>query len=266
MELRDAATGEVVQAFHGQTKAVCALAWSPDGRRLASSASYDNAVKVWDVATGQEVFSLHGSPYYVAALTWSPDGKRLAGMSPNGTVTVWDGSVRGIWDPSLALAYNELAWFLGAGPDPQFRDPLRAVELARRAVERAPQHQVPNYWNTLGVAHYRAGEWRASIQALEKSLELQTLNLEALKMVAGHVPQVQNQQPGTSFDFFFLAMAHWQLSDKDKAREWYQKGVQWMDKNAPRDEELRRFRAEAEDLLCIKDAPVPNKEVPAPKD
>ena len=54
---------------------------------------------------------------------------------------------------------------------------------------------------------------------------------------------------GNSFDFFFLAMAHWQLGEKEQARQWNDKAVAWMDKNTPKDEELLRFRAEAEALL-----------------
>ena len=58
---------------------------------------------------------------------------------------------------------------------------------------------------------------------------------------------------GDSFDWFFLAMSHWQLGQKDKAREWYDRAAQWMDKNQPTDEELRRFRAEAAELLELKE-------------
>jgi hypothetical protein len=54
-------------------------------------------------------------------------------------------------------------------------------------------------------------------------------------------------------DFFFLAMAHWQLGEKDEARKYYDKAVAWMDKNKPDDEELRRFRAEAAALLGVPD-------------
>jgi hypothetical protein len=48
-------------------------------------------------------------------------------------------------------------------------------------------------------------------------------------------------------------MAHWQLGDKDQARSWYDKGIAWMDKLLPDNEELIRFRAEAKELLGIKD-------------
>ena len=56
---------------------------------------------------------------------------------------------------------------------------------------------------------------------------------------------------GSSEDFFFLAMAHWQLDQKDQAREWYAKAVEWMNQNQPDDEEFTRFRAEAAALLGI---------------
>jgi hypothetical protein len=52
---------------------------------------------------------------------------------------------------------------------------------------------------------------------------------------------------------FFLAMAHWQLGHKTEARQWYDRAVQWMEKNKPKDDELRRFRAEAAKLFQAKD-------------
>jgi hypothetical protein len=44
-------------------------------------------------------------------------------------------------------------------------------------------------------------------------------------------------------------MAHWKLGAKDKAGAWYDRAVEWMDKNQPNNKELRRFRAEAAELL-----------------
>ena len=59
---------------------------------------------------------------------------------------------------------------------------------------------------------------------------------------------------GDAYDWFFVAMAHWQLGDKTKAREWYEKAVGWMEKKRPDDAELKRFRAEAAELLEISSA------------
>ena len=53
-------------------------------------------------------------------------------------------------------------------------------------------------------------------------------------------------------DAFFLAMAHWQLGNKEKARNYFDEAVKRMRKRDPDDEELARFRAEAAALLEIK--------------
>jgi hypothetical protein len=44
-------------------------------------------------------------------------------------------------------------------------------------------------------------------------------------------------------------MAYWQLGAKDKAREWFTRSVQWMEKGRKDDAQLKRFRREAADLL-----------------
>jgi serine/threonine protein kinase/tetratricopeptide (TPR) repeat protein len=126
------------------------------------------------------------------------------------------------------LVCNDVAWFLATSPDPHFRDSIRAVPLARKAVAREPEEG--NNWNTLGVALYRTGAWDEAIEALTKSTEL-----------------TRGDYPPAS-DWLFLAMAHWQKGDRAVARAWYDKAVAWLDRNRP-DEELTRFRAEAEALL-----------------
>ena len=53
----------------------------------------------------------------------------------------------------------------------------------------------------------------------------------------------------TAFDTFFLAMCHHHLGEREKARAEYARAVRWMELIRPDDEELVRFRAEAEELL-----------------
>ena len=57
---------------------------------------------------------------------------------------------------------------------------------------------------------------------------------------------------GESEDWFFVAMAHWQLGDKPQALTWYDRALVWMEKNQPKNEELIRFRAEAATLMGVK--------------
>jgi serine/threonine protein kinase/tetratricopeptide (TPR) repeat protein len=129
-------------------------------------------------------------------------------------------------DPS---AQNSMAWYLVTDVDPSWRNPKLAVELAERATAAKPGDG--KIWNTLGVARYRNGQWKEAIAAFEKSMELRS--------------------GGDAGDWFFLAMCHWQLGDKDEARKWYDKAVQWTEKNQPRNVKLRRIRAEAEELMKI---------------
>jgi serine/threonine protein kinase/Tfp pilus assembly protein PilF len=131
-------------------------------------------------------------------------------------------------DPKDPAVNNELAWFLATNPEPELRDAAQAVRRAMKAVTDRPESA--DYRNTLGVAHYRNGDDKAAIAELEKVMSL--------------------RQGGDGIDWLFLAMAHWRLHERDKARAWFDRAVQWMDSHKPYDDELRRIRAEAEAILA----------------
>jgi WD40 repeat protein len=65
------------------------VAFSPDGRRLAS-ASDDGTIRMWDVAKGQEISRFQGHTERVVSVAFSPGGKQLASASHDGTVKLWD--------------------------------------------------------------------------------------------------------------------------------------------------------------------------------
>jgi WD40 repeat protein len=80
--LVNVARGEVIRTFHGHSSSVFALAFSPDGRHLATGSLEEGKikgqVKVWDVDRAQVVFTVPGPPGGVTALAVSSDGKLLA--------------------------------------------------------------------------------------------------------------------------------------------------------------------------------------------
>jgi tetratricopeptide (TPR) repeat protein len=232
------------------------MSFSPDGSQLVASSQDGQSVHVWDLrAIRKQLADMDldwglpqypppdpgaGQPLHVQvdlgdlpAMTQAHGHHREACGHVN--ARQW-GKAVGAYaqaiglDPKNARALNNLAWLLATCPDAKFRDPGRALGLARRAVDSTPQEG--NAWNTLGVAHYRAGDWKGAVAALEKSHDL--LGGEEL-----------------SFNAFFLAMAQCRLGHKNAARQWYDRAVQWMEKYKPQDEELRRFRTEAAELLDL---------------
>src|SRR5262249_27562469 len=119
----------------------------------------------------------------------------------------------------------------------KFRDPPRAVQLAEEVVQHAPKFA--DKWTTLGAASYRAGAWQKAIAALEKS-------------------EAHGVGRFTAVNGFLLAMAQWQVKDRDKAREWHRKAGQAItDATKQAQPEVLRLQREASQLLGVADRETP---------
>jgi tetratricopeptide (TPR) repeat protein len=101
--------------------------------------------------------------------------------------------------PDESICHWQLICLLANCPDEALRDPARAVTLAQRVLPPSAGH----YWRYLALARYRSGQWQAAADSIQQAMDL--------------------RQGGDAFDWFLLAMAHWQLDQKDAALEWYTK-------------------------------------------
>jgi tetratricopeptide (TPR) repeat protein len=101
-------------------------------------------------------------------------------------------------DPEMSYAH----YFLGIMLEE--KDLGAAISSYRRAVDLDPKNA--DCQNSLGIALYRSGQWQESHDALLESIEL--------------------GEDGP-YNWLYLAMSNWQLNQKEKAMDWYNKSIAW---------------------------------------
>ena len=112
----------MLASLEGYTEDVYSVAWSPDGKTLAS-ASFDGSVRLWEPASGKLLATLQGSSAF-ASVAWSPDGKILASAPIDGTVKLWEAAsgkllatLQGHTDMVYSVAWSPDGKTLASGSD-----------------------------------------------------------------------------------------------------------------------------------------------------
>jgi WD40 repeat protein/tRNA A-37 threonylcarbamoyl transferase component Bud32 len=89
VKLWDTASGKEVRSLRGHSQRVRCLAFTPDGKQLAT-AGRDETVRLWDVASGKELIVHRGHTGDIGELAFSPDGQRLASATAQQTIRIWN--------------------------------------------------------------------------------------------------------------------------------------------------------------------------------
>jgi serine/threonine protein kinase len=155
----------------------------------------------------------------------------LAAGRPGAAAAEWKQALEVSSHPDIR---DGAAQFLAQCPDPKYRNLDRAVELARENVRVASENS--GYWETLGLAEYRAGHPREAVRALEQAAKLGSTEPDARLL---------------------LAMARWATGDRDRARRDYDAAKEQIEKSGTPDAETRALLTEAAGLFGLKEGSNP---------
>jgi tetratricopeptide (TPR) repeat protein len=134
--------------------------------------------------------------------------------------------------PDESACHWQIICLLANCPDPALRDPRRAVTLAKHVLPARAGH----YWRYLALAQYRSGDWQDAADSIRQAMDL--------------------RQGGDALDWLLLAMAEWQLGQKEEALERYTQAQEAIEASKPIYYEyigvmaVDRLRSEAEMLLA----------------
>jgi hypothetical protein len=180
----EAATGQELLPLKGHSDGISSVAFSPDGRRIATG-SGDQTARVWEAATGQELLVLKGHSDGISSVAFSPDGQRIVTASADQRAKLWD-----------AVSGKELLTLKGHGHG------VNSVAFSPdgQRIVTGSQDQTARVWEAATARQVAA--WLGEEQAAAGRLAILRQELAA---AAGHERALRARDPGAIKQWLVLA-------------------------------------------------------------
>lgn len=236
VKIWDAQSGSELFTLKPQKGSLFTVAFSPDGLRL-STGGLAGGFAIWDARPLTAELRVEQAAGWLVSSLFDQLWVKNDVVASIKSMAAIDESVR-----QRAAALAERYFVSNWNNNQRSRSIVRRADLtpdkytrALRAAEAGCEADPNNRgcFNTLGVAQYRLGNWKAAETTFRKSMGL--------------------SGGGDANDWFFLAMIAWRQGEQDHARKWYKAADLWKAKYAPKNDDLNGFRAEAAALLGMKD-------------
>ncbi|BCL38029.1 eIF2A-related protein [Nostoc sp. MS1] len=175
-----------VNILEGHSNQVYSVAYSPNGRQLAS-ASRDKTIKIWDISTGKTLNTLSGHNSEVRSIAYSPDGKYLASASFDKTIKIWNISTgRAV---NTLFGHNDGVYSVTYSPDGKYLASASSDKTIKiwdistgRAIKTLSGHDD----EVMNVAYSPDGKYLASASS-DKTIKIWDISTgRAIKTLSGH--------------------------------------------------------------------------------
>jgi tetratricopeptide (TPR) repeat protein len=132
-------------------------------RGLAFEQNGQHDMAMFDYNMAIELNPKFPAPYYNRGIIYAEKGRHDKAISDfNKAIEL---------DPGFAEAYNNQAWLLATCPDERYRNGVKAVEMAEKAIESA-QHVTANSLDTLAAAYAEAGRFQDAIATQTRQINM----------------------------------------------------------------------------------------------